>query len=27
LPSGTYYYVINLQNNTQLLSGFVAIIR
>jgi len=27
LPSGTYYYVINLKNNTQLLSGFVAIIR
>jgi len=27
LPSGTYYYVINLQNNSQLLSGWVAIIR
>jgi len=27
LPVGTYYYVINLANNTPLLSGFVAIIR
>jgi gliding motility-associated-like protein len=27
LPTGTYYYVINLNNNTQPLAGFVAIIR
>ena len=27
LPSGTYYYIINLKNSSELLSGFVAIIR
>ena len=27
LPTGTYYYVINLQNGTKALSGFVLIIR
>jgi gliding motility-associated-like protein len=27
LPTGTYYYVIDLKNNSQLLSGFVAIVR
>ncbi len=27
LPSGTYYYVINLKNGFKVLSGFVAIIR
>jgi gliding motility-associated-like protein len=27
LPTGTYYYVINLKNNSKLLSGYVAIIR
>jgi len=27
LPTGTYYYVINLKNDTKLLSGFIAIIR
>jgi gliding motility-associated-like protein len=27
LPAGTYYYIINLQNNTSLLSGFVALLR
>jgi len=27
LPAGTYYYIINLQNGTNLLAGFVAIIR
>jgi gliding motility-associated-like protein len=27
LPTGTYYYIINLQNNTSLLSGFVALLR
>jgi len=27
LPAGTYYYVINLKNDSKLLSGFVAIIR
>jgi len=27
LPTGTYYYVINLHNNTGLLSGFVAVLR
>ncbi|MDR3696012.1 beta-propeller fold lactonase family protein [Mucilaginibacter sp.] len=27
LPTGTYYYVINLKNDTKPLSGFIAIIR
>ena len=27
LPTGTYYYIINLKNNSKLLSGYVAIIR
>jgi gliding motility-associated-like protein len=27
LPTGTYYYIINLQNSSKLLSGYVAIIR
>jgi len=27
LPAGVYYYVINLQNNTPILSGFVTILR
>jgi len=27
LPTGTYYYIINLKNSSKLLSGFVAIIR
>ena len=27
LPTGTYYYIINLKNGTNPLSGFVAIIR
>jgi gliding motility-associated-like protein len=27
LPTGTYYYVIDLKNNSKILSGFVAIIR
>lgn len=27
LPTGTYYYVINLKNDSKLLSGFVAVIK
>ena len=27
LPAATYYYIINLQNNTSLLSGFVTLLR
>jgi gliding motility-associated-like protein len=27
LPAGTYYYIVNLHNNTGLLSGFVALLR
>jgi gliding motility-associated-like protein len=27
LPTGTYYYLINLKNNSRLLSGFVEIVR
>jgi gliding motility-associated-like protein len=27
LPAGTYYYIIDLKNNTPSLSGFVALLR